>query len=362
MRKLAGTIVIPLDTSAVSEAVLRPAAALAEALHYELLLLHVIAPATSLIAISHPALLSPGMAERWEADELTNDRQYLATVAQRMEPLGLSVRTTVRIATDTATAILACARNDAILPTSAAEAPPTIVAMTTHGQTGIRHWVLGSVAEQVIHHATLPVLLLRAHASSPSATTPATIRRVLVPLDGSTFAAHALPLAHTIASATGATLILLTVASPTDDIGLADGGIEPLWMLAEEDAATQHAHDSVEAAAQNLRAHGINVDTRWTAGDPATEIVDASTAEHADVIVMATHGRSGVQRLMLGSVAQEVLHLAEQPLLLVRPPLRSHHVMDQTADHANGEPIDDGRTTRKEQRDEHPRSCITART
>lgn len=345
MSKLAGTIVIPLDTSAVSEAALRPAAALARALHYELLLLHVIAPATSLIAISHPALVSPGMAERWEADALTEAHQYLAAVAQGMEPLGLSVRTTICIATDTATAILTCARDDMSMTDGDREDQATIVAMTTHGQTGVRHWVLGSVAEQVIHHATMPLLLLRAQAVGQPDTPPAALRRVLVPLDGSDFAAHALPLAQTVAAATGATLILLAVAAPAHDVGLAEGGIEPLWLLAADDARTQQVRDRLESAAHPLRAQGIDVQTRLNTGDPVTEIIDASATEHADLIVMATHGRSGIQRLMLGSVAQEVLHMAEQPLLLVRPKLPSHHVMDQAADHANSVPGDDWRAT-----------------
>lgn len=94
----------------------------------------------------------------------------------------------------------------------------------------------------------------------------------------------------------------------------------------------------LESAAQNLRMQGITVQAQLNPGDPAAEIVRVSRAEHADLIVMATHGRSGIPRLMLGSVAQKVLHTTEQPLLLIRPQLRSHHVMDQAADHANTAP------------------------
>lgn len=354
MSKLSGTIVIPLDTSAVSEQILRPAAALAQTLHYELLLLHVVTPATSLIAISHPALLSPGLAERWEADALTEARQYLTAVAQRMEQRGLSVRTTVRVAADTATAILACARDDPAMQPGEHADQPTIVALTTHGQTGFRHWVLGSVAEQVIHHATLPLLLLRTQAAGRPNTTPATMRRVLVPLDGSAFAAHALSLAQTLAAA-GATLILAAVTPPIDDRGLVDTGLESPWLLSKEVAATQHARDMLEAAAQNLRAQGISVQTRLSAGDPAAEIVRVSAAEHADLIVMATHGRSGVPRLMLGSVARQVLRTTRQPLLLVRPQLRPHPVIDQAADQANVAPIDDWRPNSQEKSDEQTR-------
>lgn len=319
MDQQAGTIVIPLDMSVVSEQILLPAAGLAQALQYDLTLLHVVPPASSFVAIGNPALLNPGLAERWEADALAGAHVYLAEVAQRVERLGLSVRTNVRIGPDTAAAILDCVRDDLDLLDAMPDQHQTMIAMTTHGRSGFRHWTLGSVAEQVIHRATVPLLLLRTDKASGPFTISDAIRTILVPLDDSAFAAQALPYAQRIATATRASVILLAVMPQVDDIGLADGGIEPLWLVAQNDSASHDAYAMLESAALHMRPTGIDVQTRIVTGDPATEIVHASVTNNAQLIVMATHGRSGVQRLMLGSVAQKVLHSAAQPLLLVRP-------------------------------------------
>lgn len=322
------TIVVPLDMSGVSEEILLPAARLACALQYDLVLLHVVEPAERLIAMAGPTL-NPDLAVRWETDMQAKAQQYLANVAQRIERPGLAVRTHISIATDSAAAILTYVRDH----------HAQMIAMTTHGQTGMRYWTLGSVAEQVIHAAPVPLLLVRSQASSQPQPDLDTIRTILVPLDGSTLATQALQPAQMIAAATGATLVLVAVAPHADDLGLADGGIEPLWMLADCDAATQYARHSLESAARQLHAQGIAVQTRVLAGDPAAEIVRASAAEHTDLIVMATHGRSRFQRLMLGSVAQKVLHAAEQPLLLVRPSRTATNIFSHATEAASVAPI-----------------------
>jgi nucleotide-binding universal stress UspA family protein len=169
--------------------------------------------------------------------------------------------------------------------------------MTTHGYGGALRWAFGSVAAKVLHATPTPLLIVRSNGGEHPSVTEVTYRTICVPLDGSPLAEQALATAQPIAARIGATLLLVCVVTGDD--------------IAE-------ARKYLEGVAQRLRADRFNVQTHVVEGIPADQIIYVAQTEHADLIVMATHGRTGLRHLWLGSVATRVVHSAELPVLLVR--------------------------------------------
>ena len=224
------------------------------------------------------------------------------------QALGIAARPEVLAAGDVASAIVARAERD----------PHTsMIAMATHGRSGLGRWVLGSVAEKVLEAAPKPLLLVRASAHA-AASTNVSYRTIVVPLDGSPFAEQALGQAQAIAAATGAALALVAVVPLLDDAALAEVGVVPSQASAERQAEIEQLSRYLPGVAARLEAEGFTVRPHVVGGAPAEEILHASAAEHADLIVMATHGHTGVQRLWLGSVATKVVRSADRSVLLVR--------------------------------------------
>jgi nucleotide-binding universal stress UspA family protein len=209
-----------------------------------------------------------------------------------------------------------------------------LVAMSTHGRSGLGRWLFGSVAEHVIRHGRAPVLLVPATAEvPPDLATPAEAGggracRILVALDGSEHARAALDAAGDLATALGATLTLLQVVVPTVPspgavarLGAWGLGALPPAAVYEDDPAAElaAARDYLDTVATGLRARGQEVQVAVEAGSPAATIVDHAREQGVAAIALATHGRGGLARLVLGSVAYETARTAPVPLLLVRP-------------------------------------------
>jgi len=139
---------------------------------------------------------------------------------------------------------------------------------------------------------------------------------ILVPLDGSETAEAALPHAFGLAKLAGATVTLLSVVPPIEDVIATDA--EPIYVDEQLAAKKQRALRYLNAIRKQHGAEAQAISTAVETGPPAATILDYAARESVDVIVMATHGRSGVQRWLLGSVAEKVLHAARQTVLLVR--------------------------------------------
>ncbi|MEZ4868547.1 MAG: universal stress protein [Caldilineaceae bacterium] len=163
-------------------------------------------------------------------------------------------------------------------------------------------------------------------------------RKILVPLDGSEFALQALPHAEAIARGLGAQLIVFEVVQdPTLLLGIASGvgmtgsgggvgggaiGVAPFPADAETHTkAMDEAKEALDELVTSLRHRKINAVADIDAGNPAAKIIDYATEHEIDLIVMSSHGRTGVQRWTYGSVANKVLHAAPCALLVVRPTL-----------------------------------------
>jgi nucleotide-binding universal stress UspA family protein len=138
------------------------------------------------------------------------------------------------------------------------------------------------------------------------------LANILVPLDGSTLAERALAKALELVNGSSATTVVLLRAAEATTLPGAD-------PTEAQIAAVQEAETYLEAVAQRLAAQGVqNVQTSVWYGPPAPAIIEAARVRAIDLIVMSTHGRSGLGRLILGSVAESVLRGTHTPILLLR--------------------------------------------
>ncbi len=307
-------LLVPLDGSALAEAVLPQALNYARLLSSGLILLRVAnAPFMPWLPLGGALQLEPEVIEQmWQA-EIDQAGRYLAGVAERLSSSGVPVRFEV------AEGVPA----EAILDYVEEHPQVMLTAMATHGRSGLRGWVLGSVAEKVVHASVKPLLLVRPGTPEsdmqvqlhPIAAQP--YRTILVPLDGSAFAEQALAQARDLANLTHARLVLVTVMLGEDDYMSEAVATEP-WAIADRNTAEQLGSYLADTAAQ-LQASGLSVSTQLVHGYPPEEILRVGDQEQADLIVMATHGRGGFQRLWLGSVALKIVQASNIPILVIRP-------------------------------------------
>ncbi len=148
------------------------------------------------------------------------------------------------------------------------------------------------------------------------------LRSILVPLDGSAFGEAALPCAQELARTSGARLVLMQAVTPHHfEIDLAETRSPHLARLSEEytEHATAAARSYLAQIQQRLSEGGLAVRYVVETGQAAEAILACARSNAIDIIALSTHGRSGVGALLLGSVANKVLHSAEMPVLLVRP-------------------------------------------
>jgi nucleotide-binding universal stress UspA family protein len=210
-------------------------------------------------------------------------------------------------------------RRGAVAPAileAAAETRCSLIALTTHGRSGFDRAVLGSVAERVIRAAPVPVLALRADDAAPAAPLPpALFERVLIPHDGSPMASRAIEVLSRFDGARRSRVTLLrAIDLPIGVISPATQGLVAELLLAERD----HIRDELEVAAGRARALGFEASAALELGPPAAAVLDRAEALAASLVAMATHGRAGPSRWVLGSVTERVLRAATAPLLICR--------------------------------------------
>ncbi len=285
-------VVVPLDGSELSEQALDIAQTLAGLLDGTIELVHV---------IDH---LASGAAAPSAWRQPAQD--YLQKVAGRF-PATLTTETTVLEGNPV----------DELLRYLSG-ATDTIVAMSTHGRSGLQRFLLGSVADAVIRHVAVPVAVVRDAARvSPS------LRNVIVPLDGSEYAAGALPIAMTLTrqNRTLGIVRVVDVSHTHENLTLKYGsvftGADLLNEMMDEDESEARAN--LEDVALRLRAAGCHTSWEVRVGRPSDEIIRAAETTGTDLIVMATHGLGGVRRWAFGSVTDEVIHHSHIPVLVIPP-------------------------------------------
>lgn len=306
-------ILVPLDGSALAEAVLPQVVTLARSMSGSLTLVRVVPDMVLARPLDGAFPTTPDMWEGYEREpEIA--REYLATVAERLRAEKLGVETAV-LEGDPARSIV-----------HYAEGHPHVemIAMSTHARTGLGRLVLGSVSEHVLHATPVPLMLIHPAGgeelprSVGAASAGTSVHKILVPLDGSAFAEQALDQAKLLAADLGASIVLLTVLSTEYDIVSVEGGAMQERVLGSPDSEAGWAIEYLGEVARRLRLERFVVEVRTAYGDPAEEILKATQKTGADMVVMSTHGRSGLPRLVLGSVAMRVVERSRQPVVLVR--------------------------------------------
>lgn len=207
---------------------------------------------------------------------------------------------------------------DKIIIEKAAGDKETLIAMATRGRSGIHRWLMGSVAEKVLRGATNSLLLVRGDEEGKS-DGEATLKSIVVPLDGSRMAETVLPRAIDLAKKLGLEIVLTRAYQiPLSFYGGTDAAYIPnsegLLTLVREEAGAY-----LEEKVNELHQNGIDkVSSILSVGSGADEIIELAQGTPNNLIAMCTHGRSGVKRWALGSVTEKVVRHSGDPVLVVR--------------------------------------------
>jgi len=294
-------ILVPLDGSKTAETVLPFAHSFARTLQLPV----------ELLAVVDPTIVVPILSE--------SDRSILHThIVDRKRRFG-------KYLTDIAKNFpIGCVHSDVgsgvpaeIIIESAAAEKDTLIAMATHGYSGLNRWLLGSVAEKVLRGSVNPVLLVRATEKPVRWDVPA-LKSFLVPLDGSEMAEAVLPVVEALAKSFDLQVTLLHVYGvPYGAYSAGDGFCDTTQLDNFASQLKKDAEEYLEQKAAALRSHGIDkVFCSAKKGLEADEII--SFAQSDNLVVMCTHGRSGIKRWVLGSVTETVVRHCEKPMLIVR--------------------------------------------
>ena len=309
--KMYRKVIVPLDGSELAEEVLPHVVEMIRGRDSQVYLLSV---TPVMRGVARPVVdLRPDGEERQRVEQEL--KEYLRKVASRLESVAAEVEATVRSGRPA----------DEIL-TFADNVGADLIAMTTHGRSGIRDWIFGSVADRILRGATCPVLLVRAGQTKLRTT----YQRILIPLDGSELAEQVLPYvkalirsSRTFPSEEVTHIFLLSVLTT----GLGDRTVTLLTSyppgLQLSSTALRYAEVEMQrylrSVAAVLRDHGVIVHIGVRQGAPAYEILTYAAEVEADLIGMTTHGLSGLSRWVYGNVAGKVLRGAHSPVLLIRP-------------------------------------------
>jgi nucleotide-binding universal stress UspA family protein len=291
---------VPLDGSRLAESVLPVAQQMASRFHTRMTLLHIME--------EHPPTVIHG--ER-HLTGVAQAQAYLAEIALRLQSSALPVE--IHVHQDKEANV---ARS---IVQHAQEMNADLVIMCTHGHGGLRELLFGSNAQQALQRGTQSILLLfpREDGSVP----PFHLQRILVPLDGSSAHEPALPAAITLARTLGAelhlVLVIPTLATLSGEQAVT-GLLLPLTMRAVLDLSQQDAADYLEQAVARCRAEGVAARAEVLRGDIVPAVLGLAERLNVDLIVLASHGRTGLDALLTGSVAARITGRRIRPLLLVR--------------------------------------------
>ena len=197
-----------------------------------------------------------------------------------------------------------------------------LIVIATHGHSGIKRWVVGSVAEKVLHSAKVPIYLVRPQVYERTADHEEwSTKTIIVPLDGSELAESVIPYVKDLASKMQADVVLLQVLPETHEVHTSGGRTAHVQYTKghmKEAMKTSRAYLQKVSEGLGLPADRLRVEVRT--GSTPDEIIKFAGEMPGGLVAMSTHGRSGLGRWAYGSIADKVLHGADTPVLLVRCP------------------------------------------
>jgi len=284
-------ILVPLDGSPVAESAL----AFAELIPARSIRLLLVEPDTM-----GPTLASAPEVAAWRVERAALAEAYLQRAGERLQRLGRQLETMFTFG-DPATRIIEEAKH------------VDLVVMTTHGRGTGGRAMFGSVADRVARHAPTATMMVRGGAR---AIVPGPLTRLLVPLDGSPLAEGALPTAMHLARNLRLPLHLVRVVDRESLVGLILAGVTAERPARLAEASAKEAQAYLDRWCARLAERNLAVDCRLLSGSPAVALLDL--LQPGDLVVMTTHGRTGVRRWLLGSVADKLVRAAPGPVLIVR--------------------------------------------
>lgn len=294
-------ILVPLDGSQLAEAAIPAAASLAEKLHTPVTLLHIIEQNAPEAVHNEKHLTHPEEAE-----------SYLKDLAKRSFPA--SVKSNWHVHEDEVRDVTAS------IVEHTGELKPDLIIMCAHGHSGIRDMLFGRIAQQVVAKGTTPLLLLQPMTSYKK---PFELRRILLPLDSESVHDDSLPMAKYLAKAYNAELDLFCVIPTFSTLRgeeAATSTILPTTTNALLDIKEEHAKDHFQGHLNELVAEGYRTSAEVARGDPAQTIVNVAERSNADLIVLSTHRRAGIDAFWARSVSPNVARRTKIPLLLIPLP------------------------------------------
>ena len=198
-----------------------------------------------------------------------------------------------------------------------------LIVMATHARVGADHVLHGSVAEAVVARAGVPVLVTRPDVSVTAKRLEDAQPTVVLALDSSELAEAAIPAATQLVRLLHGRLVLVGVVPKAGDL-VAGPGMIVTYVGDEYARWLDEARQYLDRIAERIAANGLTAETVVRTGDAAAEVVAVANDYEAALIVMATHGRTGLARAFLGSVAGQVVARGPVPVLLIRPPSLRH--------------------------------------
>ncbi len=232
---------------------------------------------------------------------------YLENIAHRLKHIGVKTNAVVRYGKASTEIVEFTKKNNCDL-----------VIMATHGRTGEAS--MGHVAESVVRGIDKPLLLVPKKLEISNQNYTQIFKRILVPLDGSRNCEAALPLATELVQRTNARLYVLHIMLATSSItGGMDYAVKLQYQLME--TLRKQAREYLNTIAAELDKASIDIKYDLVTGLPATTILDYAKHNSIDLIAMTTHGRTGVGRFVLGSVANKVIHASNVPIFIIRSSL-----------------------------------------
>jgi len=311
------SILVPLDGSPFGEHSLPLAMSIARRTGATLQLLNVLTPIATLYGEA-PLFIDDQLEQSLRDRQVEAQQEYLDQVARRIETV--SPIKTVKFVDD-----------GEIAPTIRAQAllqKSDLIAMTTHGRGPLGRFWLGSVADELVRESPVPVLLVRPTEETVDLTREPSVKHIMIPLDGSELAEQMMPKAIALGRYLDADFTLIRVVQPVSPtVPASEAGtigfqvqamIERLDTLQEQ--IVTEAREYLERKAAPLREAGLKVATRVDLADqPETAILHDAVPPVIDLVALETHGRRGLSRLFLGSVADKVIRGAHVPVLVHHP-------------------------------------------
>jgi nucleotide-binding universal stress UspA family protein len=308
------SIMVPLDGSSFGEHALPLALSIARRSGASIQLVHVHSPITP-VFVEGAAFLDTSL----DTHIMEERRSYLNGILKRVQEAVPGVKVEAKVLEGGVSATLSKYADENKLD---------LIVMTTHARDPLARFWLGSVADELVRHVTMPLLLIHPQDGKPNLKSDLVLKHLMVTLDGTPLSEKVVHPAEELASLMGATVTLFRAIHPVYPTPYVTEGVPigaAVQAVLEKVEVVQanlekEAKNYLDTVAERFRERGLTADTLVGVDEqPAVAILDAARARDCDGIAIETHGRHGLSRMFLGSVADKVIRGSTVPVLVHRP-------------------------------------------